>query len=84
MAQQRLFAFITENPLSHNHLFSGGKYNGYVGIIEDTTNVVDYTDPRLFDTDYYINVHGGVTFDGTKICTLFQIYKFFLQLFFQN
>ena len=65
MAQQRLFAFITENPLSHNHLFSGGKYNGYVGIIEDTTNVVDYTDPRLFDTDYYINVHGGVTFDGT-------------------
>ena len=65
MAQQRLFAFITESPLSHNPLFSGGKYNGYVGIIEDTTNIVDYTDPRLFDTDYYINVHGGVTFDGT-------------------
>lgn len=65
MAQQRLFAFITENPLSHNPLFIGGKYNGYVGIIEDTTNVVDYTDHRLFDTDYYINVHGGVTFDGT-------------------
>ena len=65
MTQQRLFAFITENPLSHNPLFSGGKYNGYVGIIEDTTNVVDYTDPRLFDTDFYINVHGGVTFDGT-------------------
>lgn len=65
MAQQRLFAFITENPLSHIPLFSGGKYNGYVGIIEDTTNVVDYTDSRLFNTDYYINVHGGVTFDGT-------------------
>lgn len=65
MAQQRLFAFITENPLSHIPFFRGGKYNGYVGIIEDTTNVVDYTDHRLFDTDYYINVHGGVTFDGT-------------------
>ena len=65
MAQQRLFAFVTEHPLSHKSGFRGGKYNGYVGIIEDTTNIPSYTDSRIFDTDYYIKVHGGVTFDGT-------------------
>lgn len=65
MVQQRLFAFIAEHPFSHEPGFYGGKYNGYVGIIEDTTNVYDYTDNRFFDTDYHINVHGGVTFDGT-------------------
>ena len=64
MAQQRLFAFIAKHPRSNEPGFYGGKYNGYVGIIEDTTNVFNYTNPCLFCTDYYINVHGGVTFDG--------------------
>ena len=64
MTQQRLFAFVTEHPLSNKPGFRGGKYNGYVGIIEDTTNVPSYTDSRIFDTDYYIKVHGGVTCDG--------------------
>ena len=79
MAQQRLFAFVTEHPLSNKPGFRGGKYNGYVGIIEDTTNVPSYTDSRIFDTDYYIKVHGGVTFDGAKLYNLFQTTKHFLK-----
>lgn len=70
----KTFAFLRESPLheryrqSNHPLISCGKYNGYVGIMDDSLPLSEISDVSC--NDYYslldsmVDVHGGLTFDG--------------------